>query len=363
MFLESLHLKNFRGFRDLKLPLGRQLTVLIGGNGVGKTSVVDAIRMVAAGADFRESDVTIGATEYSIEVCFSGGKRTLFGNGLRQEALMEEPDRSALMVFGADRTSPQDEGSPAWFSFEQQERWFRDREDVENQARVRAKKFDLVDRTLQRVRDAIEAVLPGFRNPVIDRERPGRPGASQFVIHKGDLPITADMLSAGERSLLVLAIAIARRLKELPNGMLGKGPCTATVVIDEIELHLHPRWQREVVPALLRAFPECQLIVTTHSPQVLGSVSRESLVILEDFAAYETTVPTEGRDSNAILEELMGASQRPEAAEAKLREVAEAIDEGAFDRARPVVDQLAERWGEDDREVVRLRTALAFREG
>ena len=52
-------------------------------------------------------------------------------------------------------------------------------------------------------------------------------------------------------------------------------------IIDEIELHLHPKWQREIIPALTRTFPNCQFIVTTHSPQVVSHVKPEGIYKLE----------------------------------------------------------------------------------
>ena len=59
----------------------------------------------------------------------------------------------------------------------------------------------------------------------------------------------------------------------------------ALVLIDEIELHLHPRWQRSVIPNLEKTFPNCQFIVTTHSPQVLDSVYSYERVILTNEGA------------------------------------------------------------------------------
>jgi predicted ATP-binding protein involved in virulence len=74
---------------------------------------------------------------------------------------------------------------------------------------------------------------------------------------------------------------LARRLAianpGLKNPLYGFG----VVLIDEIELHLHPKWQREIIPALTRTFPHCQFIVTTHSPQVVGEIKPQGIYILE----------------------------------------------------------------------------------
>ena len=83
-----------------------------------------------------------------------------------------------------------------------------------------------------------------------------------------------------KKSLLALVGDIARRLilanPSLENPLYGEG----IVLIDEIELHLHPKWQREVINKLREVFPNIQFILTTHSPQVISEISRECLHIL-----------------------------------------------------------------------------------
>lgn len=390
MWLEELQLTDFRGFRHLKLDLRRQLTVVIGVNGAGKSSLVRAIEigasqaMQAAYEDLlalvpAEHDVRVGQRACQIELGFGGVqllvKRTPSGRVERQPKILPEGSRPPLcIVLKTDRAvlkKPWEKDSvgitPLAFSeegvtsFELGEQWFRAREDLENQERVRTKRLDHVDSGLELVRRAMLAVLPGYSDLHIDRSRPDGPTTSQLVLTKNHQELTADMLSEGERSLLVLAMTIAR-LSSSPRELVASSKPPAVVVIDEIELHLHPRWQRSVIPSLLRAFPNFQLIITTHSPQVIGSVPHESIVVLDDFAVYDAAAPTEGRDSNAILEEIMDVRERDDASQAELDEIARLIDRDELEPARTAIDRLAARWGEDDREVVRLRTALQFRE-
>jgi len=136
------------------------------------------------------------------------------------------------------------------------------------------------------------------------------------------------------------------------------------VLIDEIELHLHPGWQRAVLPGLRRAFPGLQIIATTHSPQVLSQVPSESVILLDGFQVAGAAPPTYGRDSNAILEEVMSVPERPEEAAARLKEVARLIDDGRLEEARAAVDQLAASGlGPSDSEVLRLGTLIEFLRG
>lgn len=398
MWLDELRLHDFRGFRDATLDLRRPLTVLVGLNGAGKTSIVDALELLASHAvpptfthpephALAEHDVRLGADSCSLELAFAHqtvrvtrdehgrtGRKGELGPGdvpplvivLKSDrAVLRSPDPAPPQGIGLVARARVHTKHPAWddvfqpelTAFELAESWFREREDLENQQRVNTRQLDLVDPGLALARAAIEAALPGYRDARIDRALVRNGAGSQLVLRKGDQQLTADMLSEGERSLLVLTLTIARRLSLLPDPSVG-----AVVVIDEIELHLHPKWQREILPALLGAFPTCQFIVTTHSPQVIGSVPRGSLFVIEDFTIYPCSTPTEGRDSNAILDEIMGTSERSDASKRKLDEIAALIDHGEIDAARAAIDDLAGGWGDDDREVVRLRTALEFRE-
>lgn len=72
---------------------------------------------------------------------------------------------------------------------------------------------------------------------------------------------------------LARRIAIANPYRENP--MEGEG----IVLIDEIELHMHPSWQRRILGVLKQLFPNVQFIITTHSPQVLGSVDNSYKII------------------------------------------------------------------------------------
>lgn len=93
-----------------------------------------------------------------------------------------------------------------------------------------------------------------------------------MVVNKGSLTISVDLLSDGEKCTLALIGDLARRIAlanpNRDNPLDGEG----IVLIDEIELHMHPSWQRRVLGVLKRVFPNIQFIVTTHSPQILGEV-------------------------------------------------------------------------------------------
>ena len=134
------------------------------------------------------------------------------------------------------------------------------------------------------------------------------------------------------------------------------------VLIDEIDLHLHPTWQRQIVHKLQTTFPRCQFIATTHSPQVIGEVECDRIHIIADGEVYSPFYSF-GVDSSRVLEEIMDATPRTEHVAALLSRVSEEFGKHQYENARGSLAQLIERLGEDDPEVVRIRTLLDFMEG
>ena len=126
----------------------------------------------------------------------------------------------------------------------------------------------------------------------------------------------------------------------------------------EIDLHLHPEWQRNIIPALLRTFPNLQFVVTTHSPIVLSYIDSESIRLIEDFKLVEKLPPTWGRDPNSILTEIFDQPLRAEEMEKALHELAVLIDDEKHDKARQKLDEIRSRLGDDDAEVVRYTTMI-----
>lgn len=399
MKITSLTLKDFRGFENVELHLDRPLTVLAGVNGAGKTSVLDAIvyvlsealRYFAYGAEWdllrlRLEDIRIGAEGAHLHAWMSH-------EGKQAEWIVERPrdprqwvvphsmeefkwrnTRFMLAaVYAATRSvaqsenafgavegvvnHPYDELFRDWLSapragFHSFFRWFKGREDVENELKVAREDLTFQDPQLAAVRRAVTSIVPGFTALRVQRD------PLHLVVRKDGIALYLDQLSEGERNLIVMVADLARRLAvanaDLSDPLTGE----ALVLIDEIELHLHPSWQRTVLGALLRTFPNCQFIVTTHSPQVLSEVSNDAVVLVKDFACYHPAVPTEGRDSNAILWEVLGVTARPAVVTAELDAIGSLLDARRYDEAQAHLDRIAEMLTERDPEVQSLRGIL-----
>ena len=224
-----------------------------------------------------------------------------------------------------------------------------------------AKEQSAAKRHLQVLRSAVNRFLPTYENLRPDDETGEK--SSHLMINQGKIELDVSQLSDGERGMLALVLDLARRLSQANPSLddpLSEGH--AVVLIDELDLHLHPKWQRQIVHNLTKTFPRCQFIATTHSPQVIGEVSHERIQIMADGEIYSPDYSF-GVDSSRVLEEIMQADPRTKKVKKLLSDLSQVIGRERFDQARGLVDKLVEHLGEEDPEVTRLRTLLDFMEG
>ena len=213
-------------------------------------------------------------------------------------------------------------------------------------------------RHLEVLRSAVERFLPTYENL-----RPTAEKSSRLLIDRGGIALDVGQLSDGERGVLALVFDLARRLSQANPSLddpLREGQ--AIVLIDEIDLHLHPKWQRQIVHNLTAVFPRCQFIATTHSPQVIGEVRHDRIQIIADGEVYSPT-HSFGVDSSRVLEEIMEAPPRAREVEDLLTQVSREVGNQRYANARSLLPQLVGRLGESDPEVTRIRTLLNFMEG
>ena len=211
---------------------------------------------------------------------------------------------------------------------------------------------------LQAVRDAVAALMPGFAQLRVPRQ----PLSMRVTKDGEDLDFA--QLSDGEKCLLAMVADIARRLALANPGAPDPRAARAVVLIDEIELHLHPNWQREVIPRLQKTFPNCQFLVSTHSPQVLASVQAADVYLLDrstDGIFARRPNASFGRESNEILLELMDTPARPADIRKRLDDMFACIDAGDVAGARAIREELEAAIGVDEPEFVRADMLLRLR--
>ena len=167
-------------------------------------------------------------------------------------------------------------------------------------------------------------------------------------------------LSDGAKSILAIVADIAYRMAILNPHLLDKviTDTDGIVLIDEIDMHLHPSWQRKIIDSLHKTFPKVQFIFTTHSPTVLTNVPKENIQILKEGKIFNTETNTYGRDVNSILREIMYTEIRPSEVKEKLTAFSNAIDDSDLDTAETLLKELRTILGDNDSEVVGAQVTL-----
>lgn len=117
---------------------------------------------------------------------------------------------------------------------------------------------------------------------------------------------------------------------------------SGVVLIDEIDMHLHPKWQSKIIEILTEIFPKVQFIFTTHSPSVLANIPNENILILNDLEIYQLEKKTYGRDIESILNQIMETEIRPKEIVNKLKRLNDLIDGKKIDEAKSLLKELEE---------------------
>ncbi|MCT7650879.1 AAA family ATPase [Aliarcobacter butzleri] len=169
-------------------------------------------------------------------------------------------------------------------------------------------------------------------------------------------------LSDGIRNMIGLVADIAYRAVKL-NPHLENAPkqTPGIVLIDEVDMHLHPKWQQTVLTDLTKAFPNIQFIVTTHSPQVLSTVKKEQIRILGENVVSTPSTYSFGEDSSVLLAELMNVSPLPplEIVE-KRKEYQRLIEDREYEspRAKQLQKELIENYGENSEFIIQTEMLI-----
>ena len=239
--------------------------------------------------------------------------------------------------------------------------WYRNQEDIENAKKVETKDFDYEDHSLCAVRKAITAMMPGFCNLHIAR----KPRLA-MVVEKEGIKLNVSQLSDGEKCVLAMFGDLAKRLAianpQMDNPLLGDG----VVLIDEIELHMHPSWQRMILGVLRETFPNIQFIITTHSPIVLNEIDDNYKVFFLNHDGDGVSIldfsRLDGFDINYILEEFMGTKSRNRKTEDLVRSIYNSVEGGDLDRAREGISELKDLTNENNEDVIMAEMLMKRKE-
>lgn len=472
LVLSSMHLTDFRRFTELEISFDNKVTVLIGANGAGKTSIADAIAKTLSwlnnnlektdvvGRPVTESDIHVDSTEfsevttkfkfdnqntfdasigrtvlgydgssptdvvairevadmyksiaknpsiyipllvfYSVERSdfslaskiteavsgdsvsnrFSDLKTALDGSGkledfsklyielvnrAKGEETKEVQELKAQITnlqatiddVYADQVPPENDAVSAKLKIKKQEL---------NSLR-KAKPSEKYQQHLNLVNRAIEALVPGIKNLEVDRSL----GKVRLMVDNFENRVNIAQLSQGQKMLVALSGDLARRLVKLNPDSEAPLHGHGIVVIDEIELHLHPKWQQEILIGLQATFPNIQFIVTTHSPQVLSTVDKGCIRILrfDDNGVATIDKPihqTKGVCSSDVLEQIMGTFSTPPVPEANwLSDYSVIVEENHWksESGIELFDKIVQHFGTEHPEVVKIKGDIRTQE-
>ena len=364
MKLKAVEIENFRAIEKLTLSLDPQLTVLHGANAHGKTSVLSAVAVGlgaiptrlpgVSGINFRKTDLREGAQSVRVALTPVDGHawrriRTKQGRalaGVRGLAWLREQtgklvdadsggppiDLPLVAFYDTDRVVfdlPQRrrgfkkefprfaalEGAlSARTNFRTLFQWFYFKENEELREQNKRRDFDYRLRDLSTVRNAISSMLDDVSDPHIE-VKPLRLVVNLDTAQNSE-KLALDQLSGGYRAVLALTADLAWRMAQGNPHLDDPLRSEAVVLIDEIELHLHPSWQQRILDDLMRTFPNAQFIVSTHSPQVLTTVEPKHIVELARkdgrIVAGAPSGWTYGAEAGDVLSVVMGVKERPE---------------------------------------------------
>jgi len=198
-------------------------------------------------------------------------------------------------------------------------KWFYENETQELRLQKTNNDLTLQTPSLKGVRIAIKRTLKflGYDKASIISEQYKKPGNSEFIPflkiqnQNGNWE-NLNQKSDGEKAIISLVADIAYNLSLAKDFMVDDNFLNSpgVVLIDEIENHLHPDWQRKIIPLLTEVFPKIQYFITTHSPQVIGSIKSEYIYQLDDFEISKINFRTMGEDTNSLLKYIFNSTER-----------------------------------------------------
>lgn len=221
--------------------------------------------------------------------------------------------------------------------------WFKTEEDIE--LRGLRENLDYKNPKLNCVRTALKRMIKGYSNLRIEL------APSRMVMTNSEgIDLQIDQLSGGYKAVLSVIADIAKRLSmanpDSPNPLEEE----AVILIDELDLHLHPKWQKEIVDDLKRTFPKCQFIVSTHSPFIIQSLNAEELFDIKTMQYAEEKGNYKGWSIEAIQEHKMGVEPKTTIFNQYLEEFSSAMDDENYEEARKLYEKLKEMVSPDSHE-------------
>lgn len=416
MYLKKVSIKNYKGVKDIELELLPGVNLLIGDNGVGKTSVLEATAVALSGMvkgihgvptkNILQNDIRFTLDEkgdastgihfwkpVEIACTLQIGDRVFSWNRYR-----EDED-------GKTRTKIKDDGIVKWMQSESNDLeavlpllcfqsdarvWQMRRGDFGKELKKklndrRCGYIGCLDYSLdikgiqewclkmelnafQKKREiqeyeAFKRIVSTFMQKISGLdfipEIYYSSQLEQMVYHEGEIAMPISNLSAGYQSLLWMIMNLAYRMALLnPENVDNVEEIPGVVLIDEIDMHLHPKWQWNIIKALEETFPKVQFILATHSPIVISSCKNEQLIMITEEQEVLYLDDAYGYSVQDVLNYRQGSMEKPKEMKVLTSSFENAMEAEDWNTVENIISEMENLLGEDHPDVRSAKTEL-----
>ncbi|MCM1056782.1 MAG: AAA family ATPase [Firmicutes bacterium] len=410
MYLENVNIKNYKGIEEIDIDLKPGINLLIGDNGAGKTSVLEGIAVALSGLfvnvagvstknfvkeDVRMSIDPLGDASTSVTYCepISAGcsLKICAGEEFKWNRIKEELssthtkiDDKAVCIWMKKLTNQTDSILPlvsfqsaarAWkvrrgdFGTELQKK-LDDRRcgyigcldssmDVKSiQQWCMKQEVIVVHKGKVREYETFKNIISTFMKEINELDESPEVyyspqfGELAYKDSRDDMAISK--LSAGYQSLLWMIMDLAYRVCLLNPELSDKSQIKGIVLIDEIDMHLHPKWQWNIIKALSTTFKNVQFIIATHSPIVISSAKKTNLILLDEEQGVAYLPECYGYAVEDVLCYRQESMSRPKSVKVLIDQINESVDDENFNDAEKVLTQLKSILGEENSEFKKM---------
>ena len=405
MWIKEITISNYKAIREMNISFQRGVNLLIGDNGVGKTSVLEAITVAfgdfingmsgVAKNGISPSDVRIDTkmiadasqgivhyTPITIQTVFdteegekrgevirrdeTGKSKTRFaGKEVSDYANKQANDLSAeLPLFCYYSTSrlapPKREDFGAASKNKLNDRRCGYIGCMENNLDIKALKswcLKMEMAAFQQKREVAE--YQAFKEIVADfmcemndlKEKPevGYSRAFEDIAYtENGETIPVNYLSEGYQSLLWMIMDMAFRMAILNPGSSSLKQCGGIVLIDEVDMHLHPKWQWKIIDALRRSFPNIQFILATHSPIIISSGKNAALLEIDRNQEITELSDAYAYSVADVLTYRQGSSEIPDKLKGQSKELEIVVNEKDYEAAKKILRSMEQQYGKEN---------------
>ena len=410
MYLENVNIKNYKAIEEIDIDLKPGINLLIGDNGAGKTSVLEGIAVALSGLfvnvagvstkNFVKEDVRmiidpLGDASTSVTYCepISAGcsLKGCAGKDYRWHRIKEDLsatrtkiDDTAVCMWMKKLTNQADSILPlvsfqsaarAWkvkrgdFGKELQKK-LDDRRcgyigcldssmDVKSiQQWCMKQEIIVVNKGKAREYETFKNIVSMFMKEINELDEPPKvyysPQFGELAYKDGKEDMAISKLSAGYQSLLWMIMDLAYRACLLNPELSDRSQIKGIVLIDEIDMHLHPKWQWNIIKALSTTFENVQFVIATHSPIVISSAKETNLILLDEKQGVTYLPECYGYAVEDVLCYRQESISRPRNVKVLIDQINESVDDEHFDDAEKTLVRLKHILGEENSEFKKM---------